>query len=560
MRTRFVIILSFVFSATAAAQELNAPPVTTFKPDTSLPKVNLPEFVITGRSQMELPVTDKPTILIDSSFFGNRELQGYEYAVPLDRSFNSGDAPAANGISSLFAHASYGHYTTADYLFSGVGSYDGYLINAAFDGNYTSGFIPLTVARRFSAGGGVSKDLVRSDAMDWNSSLDLAYARSSYFLYGESSPGQLRETSRFRMGLNSDLEISGTPVMVGFGFDRFSLSDIMDNVEAVERLQAGTRLPLLKGGVNLNVDFDNINHTVDHYSGPVPLTADSLPAVILGNPPEFEKLTYFLKLGAGYDGAAGPLSYILDVNYFQYSDDNTSSVAKIYPDLKFVYRFGDSLSFFAGISGDVRQASLLDFVAADRYVNSYIPLVSSQRFPVFNVGANISIIRDLTLTPQFTYEGVNGQPIYATVQTNSLFYLDRTKIYTFSIDGRYVKNDFDGTAGLQFETGSADSISRIPNVPLFTGDISGTYHFMPSLSLEGNFTLLSSRYADLALRQKLNSVDLLGLRLSYSTHISVVPFEFYIEGKNLLNQKYYVWQNYQEFPLSLFVGINCRLI
>ena len=32
---------------------MESPPLTSFKPDTSLPKVNVPEFVITGKAQVD---------------------------------------------------------------------------------------------------------------------------------------------------------------------------------------------------------------------------------------------------------------------------------------------------------------------------------------------------------------------------------------------------------------------------------------------------------------------------------------------------------------------------
>ncbi|HEY9167204.1 MAG TPA: hypothetical protein VIS48_13700 [Candidatus Kryptonia bacterium] len=551
-------ILTVMVSTTSAllAQDLNAPPVTTFKPDTSLPKVSLPEFVITGRSQMELPRTDKPGVAIDSSYFQNKELQSGDNGVPLERSLTAEDVGYPEGLTSLFAHASYGHYTTADYLLSAGGALQGYLMNASIGGNYTSGFIPLTMGRDFSTGAGVSKDLVSDATMKWSSTFDVGYARSSYYLYGDPLPNLLRMTNRYHVGLNSDLEIGPTPLQFNLGYERYSISDLWEGVEGTAKVQLATRISISSGDIRLGLDYLGSTHSL--------APAASAPAIYytpFTTTGIIDRLPYYLHIGGSYDNGIGNLSYSLAIGYFQYTDDSTSGISKLYPDLKIIYRFGDSVSVFARFFGRIDQADMQSFVSTDRFVNGYIPLENAQRFADFTVGSTISLIRNVTLIPQFNLKSEKYLPVFASVPSynNVLVYAKRATVYKISLESKYSENNLSAGLVLEYQKGTADSLGNIPNLPPFLAALDGLYRFTPDLALSGNFTFLSKRYTDLALTQQVGTASILDMRFSYTLGISGIPFEFFVEGKNLFNQKYYIWQNYQEFPLSLFIGLNCRI-
>ena len=114
VKNRIAEILAMIFTLTSVvcAQGMESPPITSFKPDTSLPKVNVPEFVITGKAQVDLPEPEKQSIEIDSSYFQGQNLQGIGIELPVNSFSNQGTGNAGN-TSSLFARASIGSYVTA---------------------------------------------------------------------------------------------------------------------------------------------------------------------------------------------------------------------------------------------------------------------------------------------------------------------------------------------------------------------------------------------------------------------------------------------------------------
>jgi outer membrane receptor protein involved in Fe transport len=103
-------------------------------------------------------------------------------------------------------------------------------------------------------------------------------------------------------------------------------------------------------------------------------------------------------------------------------------------------------------------------------------------------------------------------------------------------------------------------LSSIPNLPPFDLNVDASYQITPQFTGKALFLFLSGRYSDLQLSNRLSAAGLLSFRLSYDLEIGKMPAEIFAEGRNLFNQKYYIWQGYQEFPLSLFIGISSKIL
>ncbi len=553
VRTRLVAILflTLVFAWRVKAQGVETPPVTSFQPDTSLPKVNVPEFVITGKAQIELPRADKPSVEIDSSYFQGKQLEGVGVNVPLNRSLSSqGSQNSGDERPNLFARTSIGHYTTTEYLLSGGGGYKGYDMNGSVSGDYTSGFIANTIQRSILLQGGVAKDFDIEQVGKLSNSLNLGYARSSYFLYGGQQPILLRKVNQFSAGINSNIEFGETPLAVELGFDRFSTEDWWDVVQSSLKLHLHTQFSLPSGNLGISGVFRAGNHTINS----IPIVNPALPPL--------ERSLYDLRAGANYSNSFGDVSYSVALNYFQYKDDSSSGIAKLYPDLRANYKLNSDVSLFAGFYGTVDEANLLNFVSTDRYVDGWLALRNTQRYADFTLGSRVALSNELVVTPQFNIEALEYYPIFISTAINNsqLIYANKATVFSVSVAVKYTKENFSGDATLRFQTGTADSLTSIPNLPPVDLNFGAAYKFTPQFTLRGWFLFLSKRYSDLALTNELGAVGLLNLRLSYSTKVSTLPLEIFVEGKNLLNQKYFIWQGYQEFPLSLFIGVSSKIL
>ncbi len=544
----------------ALAQGLETPPVTSFRPDTTLPKVQVPEFVITGKAEVELPRAYKPSIEIDSSFFQNKDLTGTVLNVPADLSLSRQQLASGNGFPDLFVKASIGHYTTANYIVSGAAeTKEGWVLNGSINGGYSNGFIPYTMQRDFSVRAGVSKDLKFAQSEVSSNSIGFGYSRSSYYLYGQIIPASpyLRKTDNVSLGISSNMDLGDVPLAIGLNFDRSSISDYWNAVESSIGLDGSTQIPLPSGWIVGNASLYFGNHNINQESpSPVPL----LYGLVTG----LNRSMYHFKVGADYTNAsvARDFTYSLGVNYFQYRDESANGIAKIYPDVRVDYKLNGNVAFFASYEGTIRQPTLVSLMSIDRYVDASSALLSTQDYAVITLGSRVGISNTVSLTPQFSASLSRDYPMFVSVPDNSsyLVYADRATLLSFAVRANYIAENFNADATLQFQRGTTSTLSSIPNLSPVNFEMNLGYEFVPHLTLHVQMLLLSQRYADLTLTDKVSSAGLLDAGLSYDVKIGTLPIEFFVDGKNLFNQRYFIWQGYQEFPLSLFVGFSSRIL
>lgn len=544
------------FVTSARAQGVMTPPVASFKPDTSMPSVNVPEFVITGKAQIELPRADKPTIEIDSSYFQDKELPGVEVDIPLNRAISSQNLGAAHQSPDLFARASLGHYYTTRYLLSGSGGVGGFDVSGSLSGNYTSGFIPNTMRRDFSVQAGISRDINSEELIKSSNSMNFGYTRSSYSLYGGPQPTLRRSTQDIGFGVNSDMYLGELPLAFALNFDRFSLDDIWHNAESSLKLQGSTQVQLASGWFGFNGAFLFGTHTLSGSTiTPFP---PPVPAVSLN------RSIYDLRLQGSYGNELllGDFTYSIGAAYYQYRDDSSSTVAKLYPDLRMNYRIDDRVSLFASFNGSVRQANLSGFVSTDGYVDGALPLKNTLNNIDFTLGGRVGVLDNLVLIPQLQLLSARYYPIFVSDPTNvsRLLYAGKASVTSVSLTFRYLVSNFSSDLTLRYQEGEADSLSSIPNLPPFDANLGLTYRISQQLTARAQLLFLSSRYADLALASRLDPVGLLNFHLAYDFNVANLPLEIFVGGNNILNEKYFIWQGYQEFPLTLYLGLSSKIL
>lgn len=561
VRAKNILILAVLCACaiSARAQGVITPPVTSFNPDTAMPSVNVPEFIITGKAAVELPKAAKPSVEIDSAYFRNKDLQGVGLDVPLNRDIGEQNLSLANEQRSLFARASIGHYSTTDYLVSGTDNIRGFNVDGNVSGNYTSGFIANTVSREFSVRAGVSKDINSEELIKSSNSMDLGYTRSSYSLYGGPQPTLVRSTGQIEFGVNSDMYLAEFPLAFSLGFNRFSLNDSWNNTESSLKFTASTQVQLQSGWLGFHGGFLFGNHTLSGSAySQVPAPATPAAGANLS------RSLYDLQLGGNYRGSflSGNLSYSIGLVYYQYRDDSVNAVAKLYPDLRANYRLNDRVSLFAGFNGSVRRATLAGFISSDRYVSGSLALLSTQNRADFSLGSRIELRNDFVVMPEIDFRSVYNYPLFFSDSTNisRLMYAGKADITSLSVTASYTLDRLYSDLTLRYQAGTADSLSSIPNLPGFDANLGATYRITNEFVARASFLFLSSRYADLALSHKLDPVGLLNFRVSYDFRIAERPFQVFAGGDNILNEKYFIWQGYQEFPLTLYVGLSSKIL
>jgi hypothetical protein len=557
VKIRIAAILIFAAAGSVGAQGVEGPPVTSFKPDTLLPKVSVPEFVITGRAQIDVTRFDKQSTEIDSSYFQGRALADLKMAVPVNQALSL-QSPGRNS-TDLYARLSSGSYATSSYLVSGGVVVSGILLNGSTNGNYTSGYTPQTMSRDFSIQAGAAKDLQLDESAVTNNSAEIRFSRASYFLYGTGTPNLLRAIYHFDAGLHSDIDFNNFPLAVGLSFGRFSVEDSSKEVQTIFGVTSGTVLQLPAG----NLQFDGSLSFGNHTSTP---PADQ-SNVIAG----IDRSIYDLALGGQYGNNIGEFSYSAGLKYFQYSDDSSNGIGKLYPELRGFYRVNDRITVYSSFFGDIKSTDISDFLEMDRYVDASFALRNTQDYADFTIGGSWLVTDEVSVSPQFNIDAMRFRPIFVTspfsksgVDTsqaeNQVVYASKATVLTPTIAARYKKDKWGADVTLNFRSGTADSLHSIPNLAPFDMTAGADYRVNAQFNVRAYIFVLSSRFSDLALKEKLGSAWLLNFHLAYDLQVGQVPLEVFADGRNILNQKYVIWQAYQEFPLSLFIGISSKIL
>lgn len=95
----------------------------------------------------------------------------------------------------------------------------------------------------------------------------------------------------------------------------------------------------------------------------------------------------------------------------------------------------------------------------------------------------------------------------------------------------------------------------IPFEEKFGAEASATYSFLDRVQLSGKLNVLGPRY------DPNHSDDLdMAFLVGFNGNVQLAPqWSTFLEVKNLLNQKYEIWEGYQERDLEIYIGINYSL-
>ena len=156
--------------------------------------------------------------------------------------------------------------------------------------------------------------------------------------------------------------------------------------------------------------------------------------------------------------------------------------------------------------------------------------------------ARVAATNELTIIPEINIEGARylSYICFGYLQViMSFYYANKATIFTDSISAEYKKDQFIADVTLNLRTGTADSLSFIPNLPpldlMSMQIIISPRSLWQRISSHAFGTIFGYCYG------ATNSMHhgFLGFRLSYSLTAGQMPIEIFAEGNNLLDQKYY---------------------
>jgi hypothetical protein len=561
------IVAAGVFISTAKAQEKKEPPprevAVEEKDDTraltekKLPKIDLPEFEITGRELIDLPARSK----MDES-------GGYGYLPDPARLTVLGDkaADSLNALKQKFGaslmrnggiftgkvNLGYGRFNSpygeawvgqrrreGDFGLHGrYQAHDAYVANSDAAGGEFDAFGGLYLPQRLRVLGG-SKVTGQ-----------VAYEGEKYRFFGTPNPSLKRTLDNFQVGLvlqsspNSALSHESS-----IHLRRLTLRDKDRSRE--DNLSAAMRVSGDVGGFQLQGDFA--------YS------ADFLDQSITWNDP------HYLRATAGFRKIFGNvLDFSASAKFYYYRNSDAAFKSKIYPNVALQYYLNRQLTLFAQFDPSVEQNTLLHAVSENRYIGNDVKINHQDVYINFSGGFQFDVLSRGTGRVYVKYQRVRDFPLY--VDPSTLAYI---AIFPMPYADWSVR--YDGTTRLVslngellLDVSQSDHVSGTLTIlsthNTFTADqvpylapvtVTGSYaHQFPfGLSTRVTLRFVGERHVGLSGDPRLNSYSLLDASADFAVTRN---FGIFVHLNNILDEQYSVWNLYQEMPFSLLGGVSVK--
>jgi hypothetical protein len=555
------LVAAGVFISITKAQEKKEPPPRDIKVEEKgdtraltekrLPKIDLPEFEITGRELIDLPARSK----MDES-------GGYGYLPDPARLTVLGDKAADSlnalkqkfgaslmrngGIFSGKVNLGYGRFNSpygeawvgqrrreGDFGLHGrYQAHDAYVANSDAAGGEFDAFGGLYLPQRLRVLGG-SKVTGQ-----------VAYEGERYRFFGTPNPSLKRTLENFQVGLvlgsspNSAISHESS-----IHLRRLTLRDKDRSRE--DNLSAAVRASGDVGGFQLKGDFA--------YS------ADFLDQSTTWNDP------HYLRATAGFRKIFGSvLDFSASAKFYYYRNSDAAFKSKIYPNVALQYYLSRQLTLFAQFDPSVEQNTLLHAVSENRYIGNDVKINQQDIYINLSGGFQFDVLSRGTGRVYVKYQRVRDFPLYIDPSMLPTPYADWGVRYDgttrlVSLNGELLldvtqSDHISGTLTIlsTHNTFTADQVPYLAPVTV-TGGYAHQFPF--GLSTRVTLRFVGERHIGLSDGPRLNSYSLLDASADFAV---TKNFGIFVHLNNVLDEKYSVWNLYQEMPFSVLGGVSVK--
>ena len=555
---RLIIVYTMFCATLLVAQDKKEPPPKEIdlqqpteakKTDTPLPKIDLPEFVITGTEKINLDLKSKAEEDENRVYVPGKPEPGVRNLVaegglsPKQTKLYSPTPAALNGkiftgmgfyltpqvdgwfgqhdrensyIMNGFYSSSDGHVKNADWWHGGFGAKGKYIVPD------TAGFLPYAQL---------------SGAVD--------YKRESYHAYGSLAPLRKRDLSNldvsFGIGSRYALpyrSISGVDYTGTIGFSSFGATDLGQSTESSVYLQGNATTRFFGSSFHGLLEYRTTAYTM------------GLPGLQSGQ---------WLVLRAN---GMSLLSQSLQLSYalqqFLYRGTIGVTSGRLYPQLELRYFLTESTTFYAGFAPTVERRSLSSIIDQNRYIdfNSYVQPgdVSS----AFEAGFEFAPADEFTVKAQALYRNINefatfldtsGAKVWEVTYLSGVHSLQTDISVLCRLNARQ-----NITAYARYRSAKQkDSTGVLPYIPAISVGTVYNQFFDFGLHLEAVAEYVSSRYTNFERTRSTAGY----VYTSVKADIGLFQhFRGYAELQNALNQQYYIWDGYRERTIYLMLGVS----
>jgi len=534
-------------SQTEGKQRPPSRPVDVRTPEdqTPLPKIDLPEFVITGTASIDPPAVDK-VAFVESGLYNRNPLENVPGArdrrtIDLGERFKQSlfaTGEVRNGMILGSLGTFFSPVVTASY---GISSTQyGFLGKAAY--RRTKGFAQFTDAS--SASLGVDGNMVfRSTNAYFDESRlsgEVSYGIRKYKFYGSQTPFVQRDWSVVGLGVGASSGIAAPlPFHGGLNYRSLSLRDSSDTVtENHVTIAAGSQLPVFD--VPLDVSFG----------------AD-LATITRATPNSLSLIRFSV---ASPRWSWGEVSLYVAANGYAVEGMNGQKGTYLYPDVRVQHQLSQTQTAFLGFHPSISFATLRERTRQFPYLSSASVIRHTVDRLAFSSGIESAWSDQLRTKVSFEFRRSTDEPLYDDTSDSgigALEYGGTTSIVGVRIDAvaNITPIDYFGIT-LTARSAKNDRINaQVPYMPGF--ELSATWrHVFPiGVRLTAEMSAYTGRRAAALVPNTAPSGFWSGLKAEYE---GIERLTLFLNFENLLNRRDQVWRGYRVEPLRADVGVSYR--
>jgi len=543
-----------VFAVSLSAQEKKEPAQRDATvPDQSqanLPKIDLPEFLITGQETIDLPVSLKSMIEEDKVYVAGSPTPGAK-----DAGIGSGTkvqkdlGGVANEMSGR-VQGGIGNYTSP-FLDGWFGkNYDAG--GVLFHANYASTSGQVTNADWQKTGIGIQGDYLSPKTFGilagsrLNGGLD--FSGQTYKAYGSSTPSQQRtlDNVNVNLGLSSrttDTDLLSNPLDYSARISWSGTS--LDDSTASSQNDFGL---LVSGSTKENdIQFrGSMEYIVSGVSMQLPPNTGT-------HAPEW----FDLRL-SGEKFFLPDLEALVSVQQFIYRGNVSTSSGRFFPGAELRYFASDAATVYFSVAPTVERNTLGSLVNADNYIQNRLELRPNEIPFALTLGTQYAFSDRLYWSGSFSYYSERNFPFFVELNSAKVWdvmYLPDVSVARFDLEGSYAFNQSNSAtlSGSLNSTQAKDSANAVPNIPLLT--LSGIYRhsFSNGIVVELFAEYFSQRWKDFSHTHANAGYVNVGGKAEYQLFEN---FRALLQVDNLLDRQYYTWDGYVERPLFASLGVS----
>jgi len=504
--------------------------------------IELPDFVITGRQNIDIPFAQKrkpELVSIISKDFLTPQYSPEEFPLlfsSLPIPVHPGIKPFDNYYTGTIKVVAGGYLLPAG-IVSLNQNFENYLFNAKIFGSHTKEYDPYSSYNNF--GFSLSNELffsTRSDFLPGSKILFGAnYFRDSYRLYASNDPTFLRERN------NGTANISITSsynrwISLEFG--------LLGNIYLLN--ESGLKETNLNANGLLEIKLNNFSvGAKGRYIN------QSLEKNISGNNGgKFYSVEGFVKILP-----ANSLSLNLGVDY---SSGNSNTFFSPFALLEF--NIDKGLTFTGEYKPHAEFTNYTDLLTRNMY---YKPGLVDNIFLKYKTNINFNLKYEYKKIYSVIFSGgyskIENYFYFEDRIDNGkfdLFLLPDVSLFTAGVQIMVNPNYYGNfVASIKYQNVKDNNGKFVPYEPKLSSSISYGYKFIPSLGIKINYLLELGSYIDIINSNKLSDYHNISFSLYYELLNGLnITADFH----NILNQSNFVWKQYKERPFDVVLGTEFR--